>query len=74
MGVDANGAPYEIFKEVKVSAPGSFDAKSILKKAMPYKLALPEAMKSKTLKINLIFMGNYKEPELQLTVSLEELA
>ena len=44
MGVDANGAPYELFKEVKVSALGSFEAKSILKKAMPYKLALPEAM------------------------------
>ena len=45
MGVDANGAPYELFKEVKVSAPGSFDAKSILRKAMPYKLTIPEAMK-----------------------------
>ena len=31
MGVDANGAPYTLFKDVKVSAPGSFGEKSILK-------------------------------------------
>ena len=30
-------------------------------------------MKSETLEIELEFMGNYKEPNLQLTVSMEEL-
>ena len=31
MGVDTNGAAYQLFKDVKVSAPGSFGEKSILK-------------------------------------------
>ena len=40
---------------------------------MPYKLALPEAITSKTIDIDLTFMGNYQEPNLHLKVLMEEL-
>ena len=40
MGVDSNGAPFTLFKDVKVSGIG--ETKSIKTVKQPYKMALPE--------------------------------
>ena len=72
MGVDANGAPYSLFKDVKVSGLTA-SKKSILKETMPYKADMPEDLKTDNFVIDLSFMGNYQEPEIELTVSMEEL-
>ena len=71
MGVDSNGAPYTLYEKVEVTGltPAAKDIKTT---KMPYKLALPAKIPEKFY-ITLQFMRHYSEPDMKLTVNMEEL-
>ena len=71
MGVDSNGAPYSLFEKVSVSGLSAVP-KEIKTAKMPYKIALPAKVPEK-FDVNLKFMGHYQEPDMQITVNMEEL-
>ena len=71
MGVDSNGAPYTLFRDIKVSGIGK-TTQSIKKGKHPFKLALPE-VQPEHFDIHLTFAQHYEEPDLRFRVSMAEL-
>ena len=70
MGVDSNGAPYTLFKEIKVSGFGP--TASIKKGKQPFAKAIPDAQ-PKDFGVELSFQGYYQEPDLHLKINTDQL-
>ena len=70
MGVDSNGAPYTLFKEIKVSGFGP--TASIKKGKQPFLKAIPDAQ-PKEFGVELSFQGYYQEPDLHLKIDTAQL-
>ena len=66
MGVESNGAPFTLFKDVLV------DGKPITKDRQPYLYTLP-AQTPEHLNVELHFARHYAEPHLMLKVNMAEL-
>ena len=66
MGVDSNGAPFTLFKDVLVNG------KSVKKEKQPYNYAIPEQTPDH-LTVQLNFVRHYQEPHVSLKVSMADL-
>ena len=66
MGVDSNGAPFTLFKDVLVNS------KSIKKERQPYNYVIPDPTPDH-LTVQLNFARHYEEPHVSLKVSMAEL-
>ena len=66
MGVDSNGAPFTLFKDVLV------DGKPIKKAKQPYLYTLP-AQRPEHLNVELHFARHYEEPHVIIKVNMAEL-
>lgn len=77
MGVDSNGAPYVLFKELKVTGL-SAQAKSFAHPAkQPFRVAMDNTAKKNEenyfFNVELKFMAHYAEPTLNLKINLAGL-
>lgn len=73
-GIDSNGAHYEIFKQVEVSAPGmpSVTFPSDKQKVQPFTKKLPDKQPDQV-DLKFTWQGHYGEPSLTIKVDLPAL-
>jgi len=74
-GVDSNGSPYELFKQINViglsDAPKKFP--SDLQKKQPFKKKLPDGDRPEFFDVRLSFFEHYGEPDLTIKIEMNQL-